>query len=291
MKTREIRVRDPFIVLADDTYYLYKSENDAIWVHKSTDLENWSKPTRVYELTENSWGVCDLWAPEVHLYRGKYYMFLSLLGKHGLRGTEISVADTPVGPFVPLTNSPATPPESSCIDGTLFVDGNTPYIVYSADWPHQYDPETDSYIGAIWAVALSEDLTERKGEPFLLFRSVDAPCAKDPNILEFEGKPVRRYGSDAPFVQKLSDGRLYLTWSPYPGDTYIVASAVSDSGNISGPWRHLDKPLFDGHGGHAMFFTDKKGQRNICLHQPECPPEERALILPVKEENGLLSLV
>lgn len=126
----------------------------------------------VYRLSEDSWGIRDLWAPEVHFYRGNYYMLLSLLGKNGLRGTEISVSSTPDGMFVPLVNHPATPSDKSCIDATLYVEDDVPYLVYSADWPHNYHKERDCYIGEIWAVPMSRDLRERDGEPFLLFRSI-----------------------------------------------------------------------------------------------------------------------
>lgn len=147
--TDEIWIRDPYIVVYNGEYYMYKSYHNSIVVHKSKNLESWEEAKVVYTLSEDSWGCKDLWAPEVHLYKGKYYMFLSLLGKHGLRGTEISVCDTPDGIFKPLTNKPVTPYERSCIDGTLYVENETPYIAYSADWPHNYDEEAGCYIGEI----------------------------------------------------------------------------------------------------------------------------------------------
>lgn len=289
-KTNEIHIRDPYVVVHDNAYYLYKSSGNNIVVYKSCDLENWEEAKVVYTLAEDSWGCQDLWAPEVHLYNGKFYMFLSLLGKHGLRGTEISVSDTPDGTFVPLTNKPATPENKSCIDGTLYVENDVPYIAYSADWPHNYIAERDCYVGEIWAMPLSADLRESAGEPFMLFKSDEAPCSSEYNELEYYGKTVKRYGSDAPFIQKLSDGTLYLTWSPFPGKTYIVAGAVSKDG-IRGKWEHIEIPLFGKNGGHAMFFTDLEGKRKMCIHCPERSPEERALFADVTEENGKLKLV
>lgn len=291
IRTEELRVRDPYIVVYHNHYYMYKSDGNSIYVHKSTDLKNWDDGTVVYTLSSDSWGCQDLWAPEVHYYKEKYYMFLSLLGKSGLRGTEISVADTPDGIFTPITNQPATPVDRSCIDGSLYVEKGTPYIVYSADWPHNYNPEQDSYIGEIWAMPLTEDLKASAGEPFMLFKSNEAPCSKEPQECEWEGKQIRRYGSDAPFILPLSDGTLYLTWSPYPKDTYIVAAAISESKSIRGEWTHLSKPLFQQHGGHAMFFDALDGTRKMCIHQPECPPYERAQFLTVVEENRALKVI
>ena len=84
---------------------------------------------------------------------------------------------------------------------------------------------------------------------------------------------------------------LNLTWSPYPGDTYIVAAAVSENNSIKGKWIHLEQPLFDKHGGHAMFFDDLQGNKKMCLHCPERPPYERALFLDVTERNKRIELL
>ena len=290
IRTEEIRIRDPYVVVYQNAYYMYRASGKSILVHKSTDLKNWEEPVTVYTLSENSWAYLDLWAPEVHAYKGKFYLFLSLLGKNELRGTEISVCDTPDGTFLPISNKPATPSDRSCIDGTLYVEGDTPYLVYSADWPHNYDQEHDYYVGEIWAVQLREDLKEQAGEPFLLFRSNEAPCSKIPAVHEYRGKTVTRFGSDAPYLIRLQDGTLYLTWSPIPDNNYIVAAAVSDNNSIKGNWIHLEKPLFDQNGGHGMFFYDLGGNRKLCLHCPERPPYERALFLNTREEQGRLVL-
>lgn len=142
IKTEDLRIRDPFVLVSGGLYYLYRStedEGNTVSVHVSRDLKTWSEPKVIYRLAENSWGYKDLWASEVHFYKGKYYMFLSLMGKNELHGTEISVCDTPDGIFTPLTNVPATPASESCIDGTLYCENGAPYIVYSADWPHKFD--------------------------------------------------------------------------------------------------------------------------------------------------------
>ena len=289
-KTEEIRVRDPYVVASDGWYYLYSSNfTDSILVYRSRDLLEWEELGNVYTLAEDSWGIKDLWAPEVHLYKGKYYMFLSLYGRNGKRGTGIWVSDTPDGKFLPLTNDRITPEGRSCIDATLYVENGKPYVIYSADWPSNFVEEKDCYIGEIWAVEVSEDLRERVGEPFKLFASDEAPCASVPHNIFYEGKHTRRYGSDAPFLQRLSDGTLYLTWSPYP-NTYIVGAAVSSNGSILGEWKHIEKPIFDGNGGHAMFFDTVDGRRMMCIHCPEAPPNERATFIEAFDENGRIRL-
>ncbi len=294
IKRKDLRIRDPYVLAKDGKYYLYKSLNqenpERVVVHVSEDLENWSEEKTVYTLPENSWKSAEIWAPEVHEYLGKFYIFLSIKGKNGLRGTEISVSDTPDGTFVPVSSRPATPLDKSCIDGTLFVENDTPYIIYSRDWPDNYVQEKGVYVGQIWGQELSKDLTTPVGEPFLMFESDQSPCsANNPAVDEWQGKTISRYGSDAPFVSKLSNGKLFLTWSPIPNNNYVVLGAIAD--NIRGEWKHINKPLYDNNGGHAMFFTAFDGKRKVCMHQPEQWMQERALILDVIEKDGELVIV
>lgn len=293
MKREDIRIRDPYIVAADGIYYMYSStgskDGTTVVVYKSEDLDSWSEPVDVYKLDTSTWKSKELWAPEVHYYMGRYYMFLSILGKNGLRGTEISVSDTPDGIFLPITDHPATPEDKSCIDGTLFVDGDTPYIVYSRDWPDNYVAERDVYVGQICATQLTRDLKERVGDPFVLFESSEVPySAAAPAHTKYRGEWLYRYGSDAPFINRLRDGRIFLTWSPIPNNNYVVLGAVSE--NIRGPWTHIDVPLFDENGGHAMFFNGFDGQRKMCMHQPERYPLERAVIFDVIETSDGLRI-
>ena len=289
MKREDIRIRDPFVIAEGGVYYIYSStcsrDGTTVEVYKSRDLENWDEPTVVYRMAKDSWKEKELWAPEVHRYLGKYYLFVSILGKNGLRGTEISVSDTPDGIFEPISDRPATPPTQSCIDGTLFVDGETPYIVYSHDWPDNYVAEKDVYVGEICAVELSRDLRKPVGEPFVLFASSDVPySAAAVTPTSYLGKRLMRYGSDAPFVRRLKNGKIFLTWSPIPANNYVVLGALADS--IRGPWTHIDAPLYDNNGGHAMFFTDFDGTEKMVLHQPEKPMLERARIIPVVERDA-----
>ena len=295
-KTSDIRIRDPFIVAEKGIYYLYGTcslcENDKnVYVRKSSDMENWSDPTPIFTIPENSWAVGELWAPEVHRYNGKFYLFVSILGKNGLRGVQIAVCDTPDGAFECIVNHPATPEHQSCIDGTLYVEDGTPYIVYSHDWPDNYVEEVGAFVGQIAAAELTPDLCEQAGEPFLLFNSNEAPLsAGRPTRHTRNGVRMYRYGSDAPFVMKNEDGSLTLLWSPIPGGTYIVASAVNKSGKIKGEWVHQTEPVFGNNGGHPMIFDGFDGKKKICMHYPEKPPMERTLVLDVEVKEGIVKI-
>lgn len=293
LQRNQIRVRDPYVVLKDSTYYLYATTGDTTHsYYTSDDLINWKLGGTSFEIPEDFWAYKDVWAGEIHTYQEKYYLFVTLLGKNGLRGTQVCVSDTPEGPFIPITDRAVTPKELSCIDGTLCVDNGTPYIVYSHDWPDNYIEDRGVYMGQICAAELTADLKEIKGEPWVIFNSDEVPLSKaTPHHCEWEGKPVIRYGSDGPFLYRFADGTLIMLWSPYLQDHYVVLGAVSESGSVKGPWRHMEKPVFDRDGGHAMIFHDKDGRMLLSLHQPERYLDERAHFFTLEWKDGQLTAV
>ena len=290
MKRKDIRIRDPFILLDNGRYYMYATSGErTLSYYVSDDLDNWTEGGIVFEIPDGFWAYKDVWAGEVHRYNGRYYLFVSLLGKNGLRGTQVAVCDTPSGRFTPITDRAVTPNDKSCIDGTLFVCDNTPYILYSRDWPDHYEQKKQSYVGEIWLSELTSDLVSVKGVPTRLFASDEVPLSRaNPHEIVWEGKKTKRYGSDAPFVCRLSSGALLLTWSPYLKDKYVVLGAISKSGSVFGPWEHLPEPIFADNGGHAMFFEDASARKLMCIHAPERDMLERAHLYCVEEtKNGV----
>ena len=82
MKASEINIRDPFVVFDKDTYYLYgtRAKNfgqsvGGVDVYVSTDLENWSEAIECFDSEKYGLNRKVNWAPEVHKYFDKFYMF------------------------------------------------------------------------------------------------------------------------------------------------------------------------------------------------------------------------
>lgn len=86
-KREDIRIRDPFIYTDEENqcYFMYGTTsclNDSLVAgaafacYKTTDLENFEGPYILFESNgENFWADRDFWAPEMHKYNGKYYLF------------------------------------------------------------------------------------------------------------------------------------------------------------------------------------------------------------------------
>ena len=271
LKRDEIRIRDPFILTDRDEgcYYMYGTTalvessiraKDYFSVYKSYDLENFFEPVTVFCGSDiGFWADRDFWAPEVHKYNGKYYLFGSCKAEGKCRGTQIFVSDTPSGVFTPISDGPITPGDWECLDGTLWVEDGIPYIVFSHEWVQVKD-------GEICAMALSEDLKTAVGEPFILFKASD--CKDVSEIREGSGN----YVTDGPFFYR-EDGVLKMIWSSFYRGRYLVLGAESDS--LHGEWKHTGSK-FDFDGGHAMIFDSLEGKRFISLHSPNTSGLERA---------------
>lgn len=291
IKRTDIQIRDPFILVHDNTYYLYGTTDKNCWsdsasgfdCYKSADLENFEGPFEVFRRTEDFWADRHFWAPEVYHYDGKFYMFASFKSKDKSRGTQILVCDTPNGKFKIHSKNPVTPPDWECLDGTLYIDehGN-PWMIFCHEWTQITD-------GEMCAVRLKDDLTEAIGEPITLFAASKAPWTTGSKN-KVNGEDAIVYVTDGPYPYRTKDGNLLLLWSSGGKEGYAIGIAKSDNGDITGNWHHQAEPLFKKNGGHGMIFTDLDGNSYVTLHAPNHTPEERPHFFPIEEKNGTIIL-
>ena len=287
MKREEINIRDPFLLNDGDMLYMYGSTDKNIWgggecftfsAYKTTDLENFEGPFVVFDRPDDFWADRQFWAPEVHAYKGKYYMFASFY-KNGIgRRSQILESDSPLGPFVPKS-SPFTPLGWDCLDATFFIEDGAPFSIFSHEWAQIKD-------GTIELVRLKEDLSGPIGSSVTLFKASDAPWVRP---ISYRGK-FDGYVTDGPYLRKLNGGKLLMIWSSYTvGSAYAVGMAVSDSGKLRGPWRHLDEPLFAEDGGHACLF-EYGGKLLMSIHRPNVASEERPNFFELEEVGDRLKI-
>ena len=286
MKFNEINIRDPFVLPFEGKYYMYGTRGSTTFgyatgfdVFVSEDLENWSEGHSIFEASPAFWADRNFWAPEVHAYRGKFYMFASFKAENVCRGTQILVADTPMGPFVPLTDEPVTPRDWECLDGTFYVspDGK-PYMVFCHEWTQVKD-------GEMCVIELTPDLKAAASEPRLLFRASEPHWASWNHVKDC-------YVTDGPFLYRTKEGRLLMIWSSFVGEDYVEAIAASDNDDITGNWVHLTDLLFEKNGGHGMIFRTLEGELRFIMHAPNHPAgAERPHLVALKEENGTLRVV
>ena len=301
-----LRIRDPFVLPdpASGTYYIYTATTQGIDsaeprkgvdVYRSKDLDHWEGPTPVFEVPAGFWADQAVWAPEVHRYRGRYYLFVTLTSKQTLptppgrppnvrRGTQIFVADKPTGPFQPISAEAQTPADWMALDGTLFVEAGVPYMVFCHEWIQITD-------GSMDLVRLTDDLACAVGEPRPLFHASAADwvrCRGDLGEL-FQGKRYHAYITDGAWFYRTKTGRLLMIWSSYGPRKYATGVAWSASGKVAGPWVQQPEPLFADDGGHGMIFNTFDGRTVLVLHQPN-RKVERARFFAVEDLGDTIRL-
>lgn len=301
--TENLYVRDPYVYVDRDAgqYYLYRAtmkkdslgnQRSGVEAFKSTDLLHWSGPYQVYETPEKNWITGAIWAPEMHEYQGRYYLFATLnsdlewrAGQEGwpaytFRGTQIFHADSPLGPFLPFELEPHTPVDEMALDGTLWEENGTPYMIYCHEWVEIED-------GSMKLVELKADLSGTVGSPTRLFNASAADWSTG------SAYPDGRvsYVTDGCFLYQTKSGKLLMIWSSFKNDKYAIGIAESTTGSIKGPWKQQQEPLFDGHGGHGMIFHSLDDRLILTFHGPNSPSgEERAKFYEIFEEGDTLKL-
>ncbi|GFH41523.1 glycosyl hydrolase family 43 [Lactococcus hodotermopsidis] len=282
MKLKDINIRDPFVLPYENVYYMYGTRAYNCWsqpddlstlgfdVYESTDLENWSEPTEIFRYRDGFWGDQDFWAPEVHVYQQKFYMFATFIGKDFNRGTMVLVADSPTGPFTPHSDGALTPKEWMCLDGTFYLDkAGQPWLVFCHEWQQITD-------GTICRVRLSADLRQTIGTPETLF------AASSP---KWAPKNAKRYVTDGPYLYRLSNDELIMFWSSLVGESYLEAIAISDNQDITGNFTNHDDLFFSDDGGHGMVFKTFDDKLMFTLHQPNEREKEHPVFFEISEKE------
>lgn len=279
---------------AEGIYYLvtasgYRGPNgrSAVVAFTSKDLNVWEGPRVIFEVPADFWAQRGIWAPELHSYRDKFYLFLTFNTDDLLpeqwrdwlprvkRGSQVLVGDSPLRPFKPFANQSTLPPDLMTLDATLFEEDGVPSMVFAHEWVQIKD-------GTIEYVQLTPDLSATVGEPKRLFHGSDAPWArKNPEF----GSTV----TDAPWLYRTKQGKLLMLWSSFGEGHYTVGIATSRSGKLAGrPWDQQAEPLYSKDGGHPMLFR-RLGDEQLMmiLHSPN-KDVERSELFEIEEVGETL---
>ncbi|MBR5311651.1 MAG: family 43 glycosylhydrolase [Clostridia bacterium] len=282
MKCSDINIRDPFVVFEDGIFYMYGTRaanfgnrTGGVDVYTSEDMETWSDPIPCFDSVRFGMNRGVNWAPEVHVYKGAYYMLATFTRECGLHGTYILRADSPLGPFVPHGDKELTPAEWECLDGTLYVSpAGTPYLVFC----HEHTQISD---GTICYVELSDDLTHAVSEPVLLFRASESGWAES---IPFGGG--RNYVTDGPFMYRSESGEQFMIWSSFINGRYVVLPVKFADGRLGSEFEHQE-PIITDDGGHGMIFR-AEDRLYLTFHTPNASGSEHPCFVKIEDMGDRL---
>jgi beta-xylosidase len=310
----DLIVHDPQI-LADEathTYYLYGSYSPKrSWVratsphgragvlcYTSKDLEHWTQPQVVFEVPEDFWAdkTDAPWAPEVHAWKGKYYLFCTFNDWNTVvetrpgrppitkRAVQVLEGDSPLGPFRPFHNEPTTPKSEMTLDGSFYVDADgAPWLLYAHEWIQTTD-------GSFKAIRLKEDLSGTIGEPIVILNASEGAWTK--KKISYKKQPeVPGIVTDGPCLYRMKSGKLAFFWASWSQDhLYAEAISYADSGQITGPWRHSPEPVLQDDVGHGSVFRAFDGRLLFVVHKYFHQPATRVQIYELTEHPDVITV-
>ena len=107
MKNADIHIRDPFVlpILNEKQYFLYGTTGSEAWTNAATgidyytssNLQNWEGPFPAFRPPTNFWADRNFWAPEVHFFHGRYYLFVSFKAEGSCPGDTNPGSRQPAG--------------------------------------------------------------------------------------------------------------------------------------------------------------------------------------------------
>ncbi len=290
MKTEFVNIRDPYVLNAEGKYYLYGTRSAECWgeatgfdAYVSDDLEVWEGPFEIFTRPEGFWATTNYWAPECYYKDGAYYLVTTLGSNDCKKGIYALKSESPLGPFEPYSKR-LTPSDWVCIDGSLYYEGDTPYLIFS----HSFEDVPD---GDMCVVELSKDLSHAEGNPVKLFSAMDASWAHPIPFAQEFNMTGDVYFTDGPCAVKLPSGALLMIWSSWGTCGYTVGMTLSQSGSLFGPWTHVEEPLFDKDGGHGMMFVDKAGVARYTMHYPNDKYKEHPVFFEISLKKDKAELL
>jgi hypothetical protein len=149
--------------------------------------------------------------------------------------TQLLVADSPEGIFKPLVADLEFclgPEDWDIIDGTLYEENDTTYLVFVHEWTQLID-------GTMDYMPLSKDLTHRTAEPTTIFRASEAAWSKEMNSIGEAtfGLKMPGWVTDGPQISQKNRQAGYA--GVRLGRTSVCSGiAYSTSGSIRGPVRN-----------------------------------------------------
>lgn len=289
MKQREplvthIFTADPSAHVFDDKIYVYPShdiahdgeDNDEGDEYRMEDYHILSMDNLDAECVDNGealhmknipWVSKQMWAPDVALKDGKYYLYYPARDLDGIFRIGVAVSDSPVGPFDPEPNYMEG---SMSIDPAVLADDDGKYYIYNGGlWGGQLEkwqtgefvenpaeiPADAAALGPFVA-ELSDDMKSFKTEPKMI------------QILDENGEPLkagdedRRY-FEGPWMHKYN-GLYYLSYSTGTTHYLVYATGTDPMGPFTYRGRIMEPvigwtthhSIVEYHGKWYLFYHD-----------------------------------
>lgn len=261
---------DPWVIQKDTTYYYTNTTGDhlAIWpTNKMSALDN-ARPVTIWTPPATGLYSKEIWAPELHLFDGKWYMYFAADDgdnfHHRIYALENDNADPTTLNWVFKGRVADTTADRWAIDASAFDYNGKRYLTWSG-WPDTVNIEQDIYIAE-----LANPLTI-KGPRVQISR----PALAWERQGSTGGLPFVNEGPEALINPA---GQLFLTYSATGcwQDNYCLGLlTLKPGGDPLNPadWSKAQDPVFTTAAassayapGHNGFFVSRDGKQQWLLY-------------------------
>jgi GH43 family beta-xylosidase len=270
--------QDPWVVKSGGFYYFVESQNNQIWVYKTTSLTMLKQNTGVVVFTApaGNWNETNIWAPELHHINGLWYIYYAGGRKHP-DGTDAPFTSQRAG----VLRSSADDPQSPYVDMGMLYTGDNVAAGTGDTWAIDLTVGTiNGQLYAVWSGWDQNAATDRTPQNLYIARmstpttistnrvkisspdqsweqGPELPLQEGPEFLEHAGQQFIIYSANDSWLPTYQLGQLKLT-SP-TADPLNPASFVKTGPVFSG--------TTDVYGvGHSSYTTSPDGTEDWIVY-------------------------
>jgi GH43 family beta-xylosidase len=272
---------DPWITSRDGFYYFMSTTAHNLTIRKTARIEDLAHAAKkvVWRAPETGPDSHDVWAPELHFLRGKWYIYFAAdagsNASHRLWVVENEAADPLQGDWR-MKGKLADPGDHWAIDPTVFEQSGRLYIVWSG-WEGDRNGTQNLYIAELsdpWTMKGPRVKISTPEYPWEKVGDLNTP--RDPPHIDVnEGPEIIRHG-----------GRIFLIYSASGcwTDAYTMGMlTANESADLLNPasWKKDPQPAFrtspdaGAYGpGHGSFFRSPDGKEDWMLYHANPEPHQ-----------------
>jgi GH43 family beta-xylosidase len=273
---------DPWVEYKDGWYYYMNTTAKNLTVWKTRNIADLKSALKKVVWTPPATGPYshDIWAPEIHFLRGKWYIYFAADAgtnqTHRIWVIENASSDPLLGEWT-FKGKLADPTDKWAIDASVFEDQGWLYAIWSG-WEGDENGTQSIYIARLknpWTVEGRRARISTPEYPWEKVGDIPPQLKQDnpPHIDVNEGPEILRH-----------DGKLFLTYSASAcwTDNYALGMLTADSGaDLLNPaaWKKSPQPVFqqspEAHvyaTGHNGFFKSSDGKQDWIIYHANSRP-------------------
>ena len=264
---------DPWVIAQDGWYYYMNSMGKNLTLWKTRDITDLRHAERkvVWTAPESGPTSHDIWAPELHRFDGKWYLYFAAdkgdNESHRIYVLENSAADPLTGEWV-MKGKVGDATDKWAIDATVFEDRGRRYLLWSG-WEGDSDGQQNIYIAQLrnpWTVASKRVMVSFPKYPWEHVGDLPGRPAM-PHVEVNEGPEILQHGDDVFLVYSGS-----ACWTDYYELGVMRAKSGADLLDPAS-WRKFDHPFFKQDRaakvfgpGHNGFFKSPDGKEDWIIY-------------------------